>query len=137
MDWLDLLTIQRTLKSLLQHHSSKASILWHSAFFTVQLEVISKAASTPTHPRCFLIPHHSSMLSCFLFQHPFREDSKICSEAFQVAVWIARSKPCFSNNDGKMFRDVLGAVLRCYRGALASVCSAKEARIPKCFLRAI
>ena len=37
MDWLDLPEIQGTLKSLLQHHSSKASILWHSAFFTVQL----------------------------------------------------------------------------------------------------
>ena len=37
MDWSDLLTIQGTLKSLLQHHSSKASILRHSAFFTVQL----------------------------------------------------------------------------------------------------
>ena len=37
MDWLDLLAIQRTLKSLLQHHSSKASILWRSAFFIVQL----------------------------------------------------------------------------------------------------
>ena len=37
MDWLDLLTAQDTLKSLLQHHSSKASILQHSAFFTVQL----------------------------------------------------------------------------------------------------
>ena len=37
MDWLDLLTVQGTLKSLLQHHSSKASILWRSAFFTVQL----------------------------------------------------------------------------------------------------
>ena len=37
MDWLDLLVVQRTLKSLLQHHSSKASILWHSAFFIVQL----------------------------------------------------------------------------------------------------
>ena len=36
MDWLDL-AVQGTLKSLLQHHSSKASILWHSAFFTVQL----------------------------------------------------------------------------------------------------
>ena len=33
MDWLDLRAVQRTLKSLLQHHSSKASILWHSAFF--------------------------------------------------------------------------------------------------------
>ena len=37
MDWLDLLAVQGTLKSLLQHHSSKASILWPSAFFTVQL----------------------------------------------------------------------------------------------------
>ena len=37
MDWLDLLTVQGILKSLLQHHSSKASILWRSAFFIVQL----------------------------------------------------------------------------------------------------
>ena len=37
MDWLDLLAVQGTLKSLLQHHSSKASILRHSAFFRVQL----------------------------------------------------------------------------------------------------
>ena len=37
MDWLDLLAVQGTLKSLLQHHSSKASILRHSAFFTAQL----------------------------------------------------------------------------------------------------
>ena len=37
MDWLDLLAVQETLKSLLQHHSSKASILQRSAFFTIQL----------------------------------------------------------------------------------------------------
>ena len=37
MDWLDLLAVQGTLKSLLQHHSSNASVLWHSAFFIVQL----------------------------------------------------------------------------------------------------
>ena len=37
MDWLDLLAVQGTLKSLLQHHSSRASILWHSAFFLDQL----------------------------------------------------------------------------------------------------
>ena len=37
MDWVDLFVVQGTLKSLLQHHSSKASILWHSAFFIVQL----------------------------------------------------------------------------------------------------
>ena len=40
MDWLDLLAVQGTLKSLLQHHSSKAPILWHSAFSIVQ----------PSHP---------------------------------------------------------------------------------------
>ena len=37
IDWFDLLAIQGTFRSLLQHHTSKASILWHSAFFTVQL----------------------------------------------------------------------------------------------------
>ena len=40
MDWLDLLAVQGTLKSLLQHHSSKALILWHSAFFIVKLTSI-------------------------------------------------------------------------------------------------
>src|SRR5574337_385028 len=37
IDWFDFLAVQGTLKSLLQHHSSKASILWHTAFFIVQL----------------------------------------------------------------------------------------------------
>ena len=37
MDWLDLFAVHGTLKSLLQHHSSKASIFWHSAFFIIQL----------------------------------------------------------------------------------------------------
>ena len=37
IDWFDILAVQGTLKSLLQHHSSKASILWHSAFFIIQL----------------------------------------------------------------------------------------------------
>ena len=39
MNWLNLLAVQETLKSLLQHHSSKASILWHSAFFKAQLSI--------------------------------------------------------------------------------------------------
>ena len=47
MDWLDLLAVQGTLKSLLQHHSSKASILWCSAFLIVQL-------SHPTHVTVYL-----------------------------------------------------------------------------------
>ena len=41
IDWFDLLAVQESLKSLLQHHSSKASILWHSAFFRVQLSHLS------------------------------------------------------------------------------------------------
>ena len=40
IDWLDLLAVQGTLKSLLQYHSSKASVLWHSAFFIVQLSLL-------------------------------------------------------------------------------------------------
>ena len=47
MDWLDLLAVQGTLKSLLQHHSSKASILQHSAFFMVQLSYPYKTTGKP------------------------------------------------------------------------------------------
>ena len=47
MDWLNLLAVQGTLKSLLQHHSSKASILWRSAFFTIQLSHPYMASGKP------------------------------------------------------------------------------------------
>ena len=57
MDWLDLLAGQGTLKSLLQHHSSKASILWCSAFFTVQLShpymIIGKTISLDEMDLCW------------------------------------------------------------------------------------
>ena len=46
MDWLELLAVQGTLKSLLQHHSSKASILWRSAFFIVQLSHLMAVVTT-------------------------------------------------------------------------------------------
>ena len=48
MDWLILLAVQGTLKSLLQHHNSKASILQHSAFFTVQLSLPGQEATVRT-----------------------------------------------------------------------------------------
>ena len=51
MDWLDLLAVQGTLQSLLQHHSSKASILWHSASFTVQLSHPERSYPMPQRPR--------------------------------------------------------------------------------------
>ena len=60
IDWCDLLAIHRTLKSLLQHHSSKASFLWLSAFFTVQL----------SHPYMFSSVHFSrSVVSNSLLPH--------------------------------------------------------------------
>ena len=71
MDWFDLLAVQEILKSLLQHHSSKASILWHSPFFIVQLShpymttgknkaltrqnFVGKVKSLP-RSKCLLIP---------------------------------------------------------------------------------
>ena len=56
MDWLDLLAVQGTLKRLLQHHSSKASILQHSAFFTVQLShpYMTTGKSIPLTRRTFV-----------------------------------------------------------------------------------
>ena len=47
MDWFDLPAVQGTIKSLLQHHSSKASILWHSAFFMVQLSHLYMTTGKP------------------------------------------------------------------------------------------
>ena len=55
MDWLDLLAVQGTLKSLLQHHSSKASVLWCSAFFIVQ----------PSHP--YMITGQTIALTKWIF----------------------------------------------------------------------
>ena len=59
MNWFDLLAVQGTLKSLLQHHSSKASILWLSAFFMVQL----------SHP--YIHPHHSD------YPHPLNASGTV------------------------------------------------------------
>ncbi|XP_055264360.1 uncharacterized protein LOC129544631 [Moschus berezovskii] len=62
MDWLDLLAVQGTLKSLLQHHSSKASILWCSAFFIVRLSYSSYYLLTIT----FCIWCEAGVLFCFV-----------------------------------------------------------------------
>ena len=63
MDWLDLLAVQGTLKSLLQHHSSKASILWCSAFFIVQLShLYTTTAKTIALTRWTLVGKVMSLL---------------------------------------------------------------------------
>ena len=62
MDWLDLLAVQGTLKSLLQHHSSKASILWCSAFFPVQLSYpyMTTGKTIALTTQTFVLPHLKS-----------------------------------------------------------------------------
>ena len=63
IDWFDLLAVQGTLKGLLQHHSSKASILWCSAFFTVQLShAYMTARKTITLTRWIFVGKVMSML---------------------------------------------------------------------------
>ena len=83
MDWLDLLAVQGTLKSLLQHHSSKVSILWHSAFFIVQF----------SHP--YMTPGKTIALTKWTFV------SKVMSLLFNmlsrfVIAFLPRSKHSFN-----------------------------------------
>ena len=67
MDWLDLLEVQGTLKSLLQHRSSKASILWHSAFFIVELShpYMTTGKTIALTRKTFVDMYSSLILSCF------------------------------------------------------------------------
>ena len=63
MDWLDLLAVQGTLKSLLQHHSSKSSIIWHSAFFIVLLShLYMTTGKTIVLARCTFVGKVMSLL---------------------------------------------------------------------------
>ena len=68
MEWLDFLAVQGTLKSLLQHHSSKASILWRSAFFTVQLShpYMTNGKTIALTRRTFVDKVMSLLLNCYL-----------------------------------------------------------------------
>ena len=68
VDWLDLLAVQGTLKSLLQHHSSKSSILWPSAFFIVQLShPYMTTGKTIALTRCTFVDKVMSLLFSMLF----------------------------------------------------------------------
>ena len=69
MDWMDLLAVQGTLKSLLQHHSSKASILWCSDFFTVQLShLYMTTGKTMALTRQTFVDKGTSLLFNMLFR---------------------------------------------------------------------
>ena len=80
VDWLDLLAVQRTLKSLLQHHSSKASILQRSAFFIVQLSP----------------PYMNTGKTIALTRWTFVE--KVMSLLFNNAVWVGHNFPSRSKH---------------------------------------
>ena len=90
MDWLDLLAVQGALKSLLQHHSSKASVLQHSAFFTVHL-------SPPymTTGKTIALCRHGARLNTRPFRHSShvteREERKKYIGKVIVAIHRARS----------------------------------------------
>ena len=84
MDWLDLLAVQGTLKSLPPHHSSKASILWGSAFFIVQL----------SHPRSSLWFMNSSKNSLLnKSSKQFAKSSKQLAESSKQATIFSPSSP--------------------------------------------
>ena len=104
MDWLDLLAVQGTLKSLLQHHTSKASILWCSAFFTVQLShSYMTTGKTIALTRWTFVDKVMSLLSNMLsrFGHNFSSKEQV-SFNFMAAVTICsdfgaqkKSQPLF------------------------------------------
>ena len=73
MDWLDLLAVQGTLRSLLQHHSSKASIFWRSVFFTVQLShpYMTTGKTRALTRGTFVGKVMSLLLNMLLFPHLF------------------------------------------------------------------
>ena len=70
IDWFDLLAVQGILKSLLQHHSSKASIIWHSAFFTVQLShPYMTTGKTIALTRCTFNPYICNLERWYLWTY--------------------------------------------------------------------
>ena len=81
IDWFDFLAVQGNLKSLLQHHSSKASVLWHSAFFMVHSHI---GTWLPEKPKWTFVDEVMSLL--------FRTLSRFFIAFFKVKVLVA--KPC-------------------------------------------
>ena len=91
IDWFDLLAVQGTLKSLLQHHSSKASIVWCSAFFMVQLShPYMTTGKTTVLTRQTFIDKVMSLLFSMLFRFAiaFLPRSKLLKTLFKIDVFI-------------------------------------------------
>ena len=105
MDWLDLLAVQGTLKSRLQHHSSKASVLQHSAFFTVQL----------SHPYMTTGKTIALTILAFVNKVPSSQDYGFASG--HVWIWELDYKECWALKNGcfwmVMLEKTLESLLDC------------------------
>ena len=120
MDWFDLFAVQVTLESLLQHHSSKASILWHSAFFIVQLShpymttgktialtrwtFVHKVISLLLLKKYFLFIFfvlfiYFSLFSSFIFISWRLITLQYCSGFCHTLTWISRGVTCIPHPD--------------------------------------
>ena len=93
MDWLDLLAVQGTLKSLLQHHSSEASILWCSAFFMVIRTIKDQGSKIPAR----LLPLHWSSPRSLHTHHTGKHISRLDHTRFCLSV---NELPCFRPGSG-------------------------------------
>ena len=78
MDWLDLLTVQGTLKSLLQHHSSKASILWCSAFFRPTLTSMHDYWNIYTYTYAYTYIYVCILIYMYIYTHSSKESACQC-----------------------------------------------------------
>ena len=100
IDWLDLLAVQRTLKSLLQHHSSKAPILQHSAFFMVQLShlYMTTGKTIPLTIHTFV-----GKVMSLLFNMLFRFVIAFLSRSKHLLIsWLQSPYPCFNQGSQRI-----------------------------------
>ena len=97
IDWLDLLAVQGTLKGLLQHHSSKGSVLWCSAFFMVQLISVHECESHLVMSNSLCLHFGSVTKLCPTLHHP----KDYSMPGFSVLT-ISQSLPKFTSNESVM-----------------------------------
>ena len=129
MDWLDLLAVQQTLKSLLQYHSWKAPILWHSAFFIVQLshsymttgKTIALTRQTFVDKVMSLLFNMLSRLVITFLHLEYVENSKTQQQQNPIQKWSKRGFP----------GDQVVQHLSCIAGDEGSIPSPGRARVPQ------